>query len=388
MNNTMQTNEHFEALGKSYVLKRYPYQKNSDLRAWDTADSYLLNTLAEQQIDLSRVAIINDHFGALTLPLIDYQPLVYSDSWCAREAIYQNIESNREAKNVRFISDMGELFQTPCNISHIIGRVPKSKQQLAYLLQQLQQWVNEDCRLLFAGMDKHLSKGQFELLEKYFGPAHFYPGVRKARIWEATVDKALPARPVAPKVIKVSVPTLEEKPLSLRSHPNVFSQDKLDIGSRFFLDNFSTLPEKDSVADLACGNGVLGLSYLKHFPESKLLFVDESFQAVQSCLENCQNNFPSADTTVRAGDGLKQCNASELDLILCNPPFHVQHTVGTDIAISLFKDAFRALKKQGELWVVANRHLAYHVTLKKLFGNCSTEASNKKFVILKTVKYR
>ena len=44
------------------------------------------------------------------------------------------------------------------------------------------------------------------------------------------------------------------------------------------------------------------------------------------------------------------------------------------------------IKKGGELWVVANRHLAYHIKLKKIFNNYEQIASNKKFVILKVVK--
>jgi 16S rRNA (guanine1207-N2)-methyltransferase len=39
-----------------------------------------------------------------------------------------------------------------------------------------------------------------------------------------------------------------------------------------------------------------------------------------------------------------------------------------------------------ELRVVGNRHLGYHLKLKKLFGNCETVAGNAKFVILKAVR--
>jgi 16S rRNA (guanine1207-N2)-methyltransferase len=265
----------------------------------------------------------------------------------------------------------------------IIGRIPKSKTHLIFLLQHLHQWATDGTTLLLAGMDKHLSKGQFDLLEEHFGPSRFYPGVKKARIWEARLDKSLTLTTLPKTMIH-----LPEFNLSLSNLPNVFSQDKLDIGSRFFLENFSKLPEKKHVADLACGNGVLGLAYLRLHPEASMIFSDESFQAIESCETNWKLNLPKTDAIIRADDGLKQAKPSELELIICNPPFHQQHTVGTDIAFTLFKDAFRALKKNGELWVVANRHLTYHITLKKLFGNCSIEASNKKFVILKATKYR
>ncbi len=52
----------------------------------------------------------------------------------------------------------------------------------------------------------------------------------------------------------------------------------------------------------------------------------------------------------------------------------------------MFHHARRCLKINGELYIVANRHLDYFHKLKKIFGNCATIATNNKFVILKAVK--
>ncbi|WP_337241558.1 methyltransferase, partial [Proteus faecis] len=46
----------------------------------------------------------------------------------------------------------------------------------------------------------------------------------------------------------------------------------------------------------------------------------------------------------------------------------------------------RCLKINGELYIVANRHLDYFHKLKKIFGNCVTIATNNKFEVLKAVK--
>jgi 16S rRNA (guanine1207-N2)-methyltransferase len=74
------------------------------------------------------------------------------------------------------------------------------------------------------------------------------------------------------------------------------------------------------------------------------------------------------------------------DLVLNNPPFHQQNTVGDAIAWKMFVEARRVLIPGGELWVVGNRHLAYHASLKKLFGGCELIASNRKFVVLRAIK--
>lgn len=371
----------FQAFRTDFTLLRYPPTTDKTLRAWDAADEYLLNTLQAQDIDLSKVAVINDQFGALTLPLADFEPHCYSDSWLSREALMQNLERNQLPNKLQFTGNIHDFCTTDNTSQFVIGRVPKSKRQLAYLLQHLNSWASEDCILLLAGMDKHLSRGQFDLLAEYFGPARFYPGVKKARIWEAKVDKSLST----PK-LKANTLDIPEFKLHMQSGANVFSQDKLDIGTRFFLENFSTLPSAKIVADLACGNGILGLAYLRLHPDSQLSFVDESFQAIESTRINLQHHFPQAQACAEAGDGLKAFPDHHFELVLCNPPFHQQNTVSTEIANSLFRDARRCLKPKGEFWVVANRHLGYHSILKSIFGNVSVQASNSKFVILRTIR--
>jgi len=74
------------------------------------------------------------------------------------------------------------------------------------------------------------------------------------------------------------------------------------------------------------------------------------------------------------------------DLGLCNPPFHQGEAITDHIAWQMFLDARRRLKDGGILHIVGNRHLAYHVKLQRLFKNCTTVASNGKFVILQAQK--
>jgi 16S rRNA G1207 methylase RsmC len=68
--------------------------------------------------------------------------------------------------------------------------------------------------------------------------------------------------------------------------------------------------------------------------------------------------------------------------VLCNPPFHQQTATTDHIAWQMFNDAFRVLKKGGELRIIGNRQLGYHVKLKRIFGNYNEIATNNKFVTL------
>ena len=276
----------FENSGDVYTLKRYPYNRNSQLRAWDTADKYLLNLTIPRLDRETELCVLHDNFGALSIPLLSYEPVCYFDSWMSREALMLNaIENNKNPPEV--VTDIDELVQRPLTPNLIIGRVPKFKSQLAYILQKLNQWAADDCELLLCGMDKHLSKGQFMLLQQYFGRSEYFPGVKKARVWRAVIDKSLAVSPY--KTTPIEIPEFD---LSLRSAPNVFSHNKLDIGSRLLLEKLTMLPRAETVADLACGNGVLGLAYLRLHPESNMLFCDESYQAILSTQSNIKQNIP------------------------------------------------------------------------------------------------
>jgi 16S rRNA (guanine1207-N2)-methyltransferase len=88
----------------------------------------------------------------------------------------------------------------------------------------------------------------------------------------------------------------------------------------------------------------------------------------------------------RVGDGLAGVPDGSVDLVLNNPPFHSHQATTDATAWRMITGAKRVLRPGGELWVVGNRHLGYHVKLKRLFGNSRLVASDPKFVVLRAVK--
>nr|WP_246283155.1 class I SAM-dependent methyltransferase [Marinifaba aquimaris] len=175
--------------------------------------------------------------------------------------------------------------------------------------------------------------------------------------------------------------------ISLYNAPNVFARGKLDIGAAFFIEHLPNAENK-KVVDLACGNGVLSLVLAKHNPDiSHLTLVDESQMAVESASYNFEKNALTVPSLAfKQNDCLSEFEPESVDIVICNPPFHQQKTITDHIAWQMFKDAKRILKKGGELRIVGNRHLGYHIKLNKLFNHCQQIASNSKFVVLSTVK--
>lgn len=370
----------------TFQLARYPVRKKETLRAWDAADEYLLNHFAEQAPDSnSQLLIINDQFGALSTALSAYQPTMQSDSWLSHQGTLHNLKQNALPEEaVQRLSSLETPSQSP---DIVLIKVPKSLSMLEEQLYRLRPLLNENTQIIAAGMAKHIHTSTLKLFEKLIGQTHTSLAVKKARLIFSRPDMTL-TPPDSPYPISLRLENcgFNHPHFELNNHGGVFSREKLDIGTRFFLQNLPETLNGSRIIDLGCGNGVVGLMAAERFPDAELTFVDESFMAVDSARINFQQAFPDREATFTATDCLAGIEKNSTDLILNNPPFHQNNVVGDFIAQQMFRESKQVLNQGGELWVIGNRHLGYHVALKRLFGNCVTVTSNKKFVILKAVK--
>ena len=108
------------------------------------------------------------------------------------------------------------------------------------------------------------------------------------------------------------------------------------------------------------------------------------FRSAQATFE--ANVADLGDASFLVGDAMSPLPDAGVDLVLNNPPFHTHRATTDIVAWRMFTGARRALRPGGELWVVGNRHLGYHVKLRKIFGNCETVAASPKFVVLRSVR--
>lgn len=366
-----------------FELMRNTTRKAELLRAWDAADEYLLHCLAEQELLVEgvRILILNDNFGALAVALQQYRPTAISDSYISQQVTRSNLMVNDlSVDNVELLSIM-EFTQETFDL--VLLKVPKTLALLEYELINLRANINSSTRVILAGMLKVLPRSVWELCERILGPTTTSLAKKKSRLIFVSPEKD---REFSENPYPVCY-QLENTKYKICNHANVFSRDSLDIGTRFFLQHIPSNSTAERIIDLGCGNGVVGLIAADRNKHSKLCFVDESFMA----LDSAKQNFLAAFSETReahfyAADGLADFESSSADMILCNPPFHQQQTVGDHIAQKMFKQSFRTLRKGGELWVIGNRHLGYHVSLKRIFGNVVQIATNSKFVILKSLK--
>jgi 23S rRNA (guanine1835-N2)-methyltransferase len=362
-------------------LIRQPEQPNEPLQAFDAADEYLLAQLYEQGLAATmRVLILNDSFGALACSLAKQAQVTSSgDSHLAHLALEKNLQRNAMPVDAVTFIPASEVAQGP--FDRVLIRVPKTLALLEEQLIRLHGQLAPGAQVIAGSMIKHLPRAAGDLLEKYIGPMQASLAVKKARLLTATPSENPAPRSPYPTRYHLDKPAVE-----LINHANLFCREDLDIGTRAFLPHLPKALGNLRVADLGCGNGVLGIVYALSNPQAQMTLVDESYMAVQSARENWQAILGERPADIRAGDGLAEQPMDSLDLVLCNPPFHQQQVVGDFLAWRMFTQAKTALAKGGELWIVGNRHLGYHLKLKRLFGKVEQVAATPKFVILRAIK--
>ena len=392
-----------------FLLERLPKTDKGDLRAWDAADELLLSTLFENHLNNSpehssaepvehtppvlhdaldksvkhhvkvggcAILIINDSFGALPIALHQHTTHSWSDSYLSHLSTQENFNLNQlDAKHLSIPSseDLKQSYDL------VIIKIPKTLGLLEDQLCRLKPHINADTVIIAAAMSKHIHTSTLKIFEKLIGTTTTSRATKKARLIFAKNDNPQSHQSPYPKTI-----TDELLKLTLVNHANVFAKDKLDIGTRFLIEQLKRCSPAKHIVDLGCGNGALGIMARRLQPEAKISFIDESYAAIASAKENYKYDNKEQIESARFynSDCFSQFTGEDVGLILCNPPFHQNHSIGDHIAWEMLKQSHEQLQADGEIWVIGNRHLAYHVKLQKLFGNCKTIASNKKFVVL------
>jgi 16S rRNA G1207 methylase RsmC len=379
------------------TLHRFPASsKRANLQAWGSEDELVLNEVFNNKEVLGNTLILNDEFGALGCVLCHYlneHSIWQSDSYISHCALRDNLSLNK----------LNAVFTTRTSIERLSGtfdtvllRLPKNNPFLQHTLTQLQHVVTPQTNIIALGKVKAVTSSVLSLFETYLGKTRTSLAVKKARLIYCSPD---------PSCLTKKVNRFEEhrwqvdkdfakQTIEMCNLANVFASKQLDIGARFMLDNLPPF-HNEQLLDLGCGNGVLGLASLMQSENASVTFVDESYMAVESAKRSVALNAPekqakAAFVVDNCLDSFKQnkplSDRTKFDRVLCNPPFHQQNTLTDHIAWQMFNDAKTCLKVGGKLWVVGNRHLAYHDKLKRVFGGTKVLASNRKFVILEAVK--
>ena len=384
----------------TFELHRHPARDREELRAWDAADELLAGRIAGVDPGVAdgwspvepggATVVLHDAFGALTVALADRSPTVVVDSHCSAVAIERNCARNGiDPAGVSVRTPLDELGGTgglDGSVSLLVVRPPRNLALLEHLLRAVRPLLAPDAVVIGAEMVKHLHSSTLAVFERVLGPTTTSRAHRRARVLECRPDPTVDPGPWDwPTTF-----TLEPGAHRVTSWPGVFAASRLDHGTALLLEHLPETDGPETIIDLGCGNGVLGTFAATENPEANIAFVDDSALAIASAAATFADNVDDGRSPRMVhGNGLFDPAVAEpgsVGLVLTNPPFHEHRAMGDAVAWQMFSDAHRALRAEGELWVVGNRHLAYHAKLHRIFGNSEVVASSPKFVVLRAVR--
>ncbi len=166
------------------------------------------------------------------------------------------------------------------------------------------------------------------------------------------------------------------------SQPGLFSWNEVDGGSAMLA---AHLPAelKGHGADFGAGWGYLSHQVLNKCHDVAAM---DLYEADRHALEAAKRNLGLLPVPCRPhylwSDVPNDAPIGRYDFIVMNPPFHDGREPDHLLGIKFIAAAARALKSDGELWMVANRHLPYEHLLEEAFGEKSLIAQDGSFKVL------
>lgn len=363
-------------------LSRLPDVEADNLQAFDATDRLLLETATDLVGPDSKVVVIGDRYGALTLGALAGLAVghvrVNQDLFSGRLALERNTVS--AGLEGRFTGH--ELSRELLDDADVVLlQLPKSLAELEEIADAVARFAAPDAVLLAGGRVKHMSLGMNAVLERYFASVQPQLARQKSRVLVAREPKAAPNDHPFPVV-----ESLPELGITVCAHGAAFSGARLDIGTRYLLTFMDRIPAARQAVDLGCGTGILATMYALRHPDALVVATDQSAAAVASAKATAKANGLGERVAVIHDDAMSTLEPGSADLILLNPPFHLGASVHAGAALKMFQAAARVLAPGGELWTVYNSHLQYRAALERHIGPTVEEGRNPKFTVTRSRK--
>jgi len=167
--------------------------------------------------------------------------------------------------------------------------------------------------------------------------------------------------------------------LKLKTADGVFSKRGVDFGSDLLIKTVAFESPPESLLDIGCGYGVIGISLSKIF-ECRAVLCDINERAVQIAKENAAGT----KAEVLQSDGLENIEG-KFDMIVTNPPIRA----GKDIFYGWFFISPNYLNDGGRLYTVIKKKQGAPSAikhLKSIYRECEIIKRDKGYYIIKCIK--
>jgi 16S rRNA (guanine1207-N2)-methyltransferase len=363
-------------------LRRFPDVEADNLVAVDATDRLVLAEAgaAVKAAAAGRVVVVGDRYGAMTLGAIALHGAadvrVHQDPITGEQALAHNATRVGLTNDFRQLPLTQELF---AGATVLLGQLPKSLDALRETAQLAAASADTDVLVFLGGRVKHMTHAMSDVLGESFTEVRASLARQKSRVLMASG----PLPPVEPGGTAYPL-RLHHRDLDLWvcAHGATFAGAKIDIGTRFLLEFLDQMHPTARVAvDLGCGTGVIAAALARARPSLSVIATDQSAGAVASAAATMDANELADRVRVLRDDAMSTLPDASVDLVACNPPFHLGTSVHAGAALRLFGSAARVLAPGGELWTVFNSHLAYGRALSRMVGPTHAVGRNAKFTV-------
>jgi 16S rRNA (guanine1207-N2)-methyltransferase len=358
-------------------LRRAPDVEAPELVAVDATDRLLLDEAAASLAlcGPGEVAVVDDAYGALTLGAVALHGAsdvrVAQDLLIGERALARNAERTGMTGTYRSLS----LGGVATGARVVLVQAPKALDGLREIAQRVAATAAPDVTVLVGGRVKHMTHAMNDVLRDSFEDVSATLARQKSRVLVARGPKPGPS----------SFPRRQEHPdlaLTVFAHGAAFAGTKIDTGTRTLLGGLDRMaPHAATALDLGCGTGVLATLLARARPGLEVLAADQSAAAVASAAATAEANGLGDRVQVVRDDAADSIADASVDLVVCNPPFHVGAAVVTTAADRLFAAAARVLRPGGELWTVYNSALRYKPVLSRIVGPTRVAEQTPKFTV-------
>ena len=157
-----------------------------------------------------------------------------------------------------------------------------------------------------------------------------------------------------------------------------FSKDKIDFGSRLFLENIDLFNISGKVLDVGCGYGTIGLVVSK-LTDSEVTMCDVNKRALHLAERNLKAN--NIDNVNIIESDCYSNISGKFDYILTNPPIRA----GKKIVYEIVMNARNYLTEKGTLYIVVRKEQGAKTMIRDLekYYEVSILEKSKGFFIIK-----
>jgi 16S rRNA (guanine1207-N2)-methyltransferase len=270
-------------------------------------------------------------------------------------------------------------------------RIPQEKTALRQLLRDAFDLLLIGGRCYVAGATNEGIKSAARLVAELFGEAHAIAHDSGHRVLQAT--KRSDAAPseissdgefLGHDDFRRIEATLRGEPTVLFTRPAVFSWDHLDEATSILADAMDVKPG-ESVLDLGCGAGPLGIVAARLSGTGRVTLVDADVEAVRSATRSIAEA-GLEHRRVLPSDIAGAVLDERFDVVVTNPPFHVGKATDLDVPMQFIRDAWEVLDAGGRLLLVANRTLPYERPIYQRFGNIAAVVDGRRFKVLSATR--